>query len=181
MSMNIEEHVPVVKYHGLNTDKAVDLDSTLNVAGATTLQSTLACGAITSTGGLSGTTLTATGLVKVTNPVLQQTITNIDAQNAAPTIAQILGGIVIHTSVTGGGTVTVPTGTAMSAGVSGVAVGSTIKWTYYNDGNQTATITAADGHTLVGGTAAVTTGKHIYITSYCSAANTWVSFLTTLM
>jgi len=174
MTAKLENYLPVVKYNGLNTDKAVALGSTLAVTGA-----------ITATGGVAGavaaTTLSASGLTKTPNPVLQQTVTNIDAQNATPTIAQILGGIVIHTSVTGGGTVTVPTGTAMSTGVSGVAVGSTIKWTYYNDGNQTATITAADGHTLVGGTAAVTTGKHIYITSYCSAANTWVSFLTTLM
>jgi len=69
----------------------------------------------------------------------------------------------------------------MSAGVSGVAVGSTIKWLYYNNGSQTVTITAATGHTLVGGTAAVTTGKHMEITSICTAANTWVSYLQTLM
>ena len=127
------------------------------------------------------TTLTATGLTKTPNPVLQQTITDINAQNATPTIAQILGGVVYHTSVTGAGTATVPTGTLMSGGVSGVAVGSTINWLYYNDGSQTATITAATDHTLVGGTAAVTTGKHMIITSVCTAANTWVSFLTTLM
>lgn len=161
----IESFVPVVRYNGLKTEKAVSLGSTLAVTGA-----------ITATGGLN-----ASGLTKTPNPVLQQTVTVIDAQNGTPTIAQILGGIIRHNSKTGGGTVTVPTGTAMSAGVSGVAVGSTIKWVYYNYGNQTATITAADGHTLVGGTAAVTTGKHIYVTSYCSAANTWVSFLTTLM
>lgn len=161
----IESFVPVVRYNGLKTEKAVSLGSTLAVTGA-----------ITATGGIN-----TSGLTKTPNPVLQQTVTVIDAQNGTPTIAQILGGIIRHNSKTGGGTVTVPTGTAMSAGVSGVAVGSTIKWVYYNYGNQTATITAADGHTLVGGTAAVTTGKHIYVTSYCSAANTWVSFLTTLM
>lgn len=116
------------------------------------------------------------------NPVLNQTITDIDAQNGTPTIAQILGGIVTHNSKTGAGTVTVPTGAAMSAGVSGVAVGTTIKWLYYNRGNQTATITqAASGHTLVGGTAAVTTGKHMEIISVCTAADTWVSYLQTLM
>lgn len=149
--------------------------------GATTFS-----GAVTNTGGVAGgavsaTTLDASGLTKHPNPVLQQTITDIDAQSATPTIAQILGGVIVHTSVTGAGTVTVPIGSAMSAGVSGVAVGSTINWLYYNDGSQTATITAAASHTLVGGTAAVTTGKHMTITSVCTAANIWVSYLTTLM
>lgn len=40
-SINIENYVPVVKQQGLNTDKAADFDSTLNVQGATTLQNTL--------------------------------------------------------------------------------------------------------------------------------------------
>lgn len=150
-------------------------------SGATTLS-----GAVTASGGISGgavsaTTLTATGLTKTPNRVSQNTITDIDAQNATPTIAQILGGVIVHTSVTGAGTATVPTGTLMSGGISGVAVGSTIHWLYYNDGSQTVTITAGTDHTLVGGTAAVTTGKHMEIISVCTAANTWVSYLTTLM
>jgi len=173
-SIYIEDYIPVIKWEGLNTAKAVSLGSTLAVTGA-----------ITATGGVAGavaaTTLSASGLTKTPNPVLQQTITDIDAQNATPTIAQILGGIVTHNSKTGAGTCTVPTGALMSAGVSGVAVGSTIKWLYYNRGDQTVTITAATGHTLVGGTAAVTTGKHMQIISVCTAANTWVSYLETLM
>lgn len=178
MAVLIEDHLPVVKFNGLNSDKAVAFGSTLSVTGA-----------ITATGGVSGavagavsaTTLSASGLTKVPNPAFQNTITDVDAQNATPTIAQILGGIVTHNSKTGAGTVTVPTGTEMSAGISGVTVGSTIKWLYYNRGNQTATITAATDHTLVGGTAAVTTGKHMEIISVCTAANTWVSYLQTLM
>jgi len=173
-SIYIEDYIPVIKWEGLNTAKAVSLGSTLAVTGA-----------ITATGGVAGavaaTTLSASGLTKTPNPVLQQTITDVDAQNATPTIAQILGGIVTHNSKTGAGTCTVPTGALMSAGVSGVAVGSTIKWFYYNRGDQTVTITAATGHTLVGGTAAVTTGKHMQIISVCTAANTWVSYLETLM
>jgi hypothetical protein len=170
MSILIEEHLPVVKYNGLNTDKAVAFGSTLAVTGA-----------IAGSAGISGTTLTMSGLSKFPNQVNQNTITDIDAQSATPTIAQILGGIVTHNSKTGAGTVTVPIGTAMSAGVSGVAIGSTISWLYYNRGNQTATITADTDHTLVGGTAAVTTGKHMQILSVCTAANTWVSYLETLM
>lgn len=142
---------------------------------------------LSTTGSLSVGTLASTGASVLTgqtttpNTIRLQTITDVDAQNATPTIAQILGGIIRHTSVTGGGTATVPTGALMSAGVSTVAVGATIEWLYYNDGNQTVTITAASGHTLVGGTAAVTTGKWMKVTSVCTAANTWVSFLQTLM
>lgn len=173
----LENYIPVVKFDGLNTNKAVTFGSTLAVTGAITATGGVV-GAVS--GAVSATTFSASGLTKIPNPSFQQTVTDVDAQNATPTIAQIIGGIVTHNSKTGAGTVTVPTGTAMSAGISGVAVGSTVKWLYYNRGNQTATITQATDHTLVGGTAAVTTGKYILITSYCSAANTWVSFLTTL-
>lgn len=128
----------------------------------------------------SVTTLTATGLTKTPNPVITLTNTDIDAQNATPTAAQLLGGMITHTSVTGAGTCTVPIGTAMSSGIAS-ATGSTITWLYYNDGSQTVTITADTGHTLVGGTAAVTTGKHMLVTSRCASAGVWVSFLTTLM
>jgi hypothetical protein len=171
--------LPVVKYNGLNTDKAVAFGSTLAVTGAITATGGVV-GAV-SGGAVSATTLDASGLTKTPNPVFQQTITDVDAQNATPTIAQILGGIVTHNSKTGAGTCTVPTGTLMSGGVSGVAVGSTIKWMYYNRGNQTVTITPATDHTLVGGTAAVTTGKWMMITSVCTATKTWVSYLQTLM
>jgi hypothetical protein len=54
MSLNIEEYVEVVKLHGLNTDKAVDIDSTLNVEGAVTFQSTLVVtGGINASGGFA--------------------------------------------------------------------------------------------------------------------------------
>jgi len=159
MSQKLEDFIPVVKYNGVNTDEDVVLGGAMSVTGV----------------------ITATGSTITPNPVLNQTITDINAQSATPTIAQIRGGVIIHTSMTGAGTATVPTGTAMSAGITGVAVGSTVKWLYYNDGDQTVTITAATGHTLVGGTAAVTTTKHMSMTSVCTAANTWVTYLETLM
>lgn len=145
--------------------------------GATTLSGTNTLSGATTISG----TLSTTGLTKTSNPVFTLTNTDIDAQNGTPTIAQLLGGQITHTSVTGAGTLTVPTGTNMSGGISGVAVGSAFNWLYYNDGTQTVTITDASGHTLVGGTAAVTTGKHMTVTSVCTGTNTWVSYLTTLM
>lgn len=42
MTQLIEDFIPVIKYHGLNTDKAVAFGSTLAVTGAATLASTLA-------------------------------------------------------------------------------------------------------------------------------------------
>jgi hypothetical protein len=55
MAIKIEDHLPVVKYNGLNTDKAVALGSTLSVTGSVTMDSTLAVtGAVTSTGAVSG-------------------------------------------------------------------------------------------------------------------------------
>ncbi len=41
MTIYIEDHLPVVKYQGLNTQKAVTFESTLNVTGAVVLATTL--------------------------------------------------------------------------------------------------------------------------------------------
>jgi hypothetical protein len=174
MTRKIENYINLVKQDGFNTDKNATFGGTVAITGA-----------LTATGGVAGsvsaTTLDVSGLTKTSAIVNQNTVVVIDAQNGTPTIAELLRGIVTHNSKTGAGTLTVPTGTLMSGGISGVAIGTTLRWVYYNYGNQTVTVTANTDHTLVGGTAAVTTGKHIYVTSYCSAANTWVSFLTTLM
>jgi len=48
MARNIEAYVPVVRLHGLNTNKAVTFGSTLSVAGETTLT-----GAVTVTGAVA--------------------------------------------------------------------------------------------------------------------------------
>lgn len=125
--------------------------------------------------------LVASTTATIVNPINKYTIVLIDAQNGTPTAAELIRGFVTHNSKTGAGTLTVPTGTAMSAAISGVAIGSSFKWVYYNYGDQTVTITAAADHTLVGGTAAVTTTKHMECISVCTAANTWKTFLTTLM
>lgn len=172
MNINLSDYDPAVKY-GADIDAKMDMSVVDDIA---VTDDASVGGDLAITG-----SSTLTGQLFSTNPVLKQTITDVDAQNATPTIAQILGGIIRHTSVTGAGTATVPTGTLMSGGVTGVAVGTTIKWLYYNDGNQTVTITDATGHTLVGGTAAVTTGKWMQITSVNTGSNTWISFLQTLM
>jgi len=171
MSIKIEDHLPVVQFNGLNTDKAVTMGSTLAVTGAITAGAGLAV-----TGALS-----ATDSFTAPQPIQKLTITTIDAQNGTLTAAALLGGIVKHNSKTGAGTITFDTGALLSATL-GSVVGTTIRCLYYNYGNQTATLTtAASGTTIIGGTAAVTTGKHSEIIAVCTAADTWDIYLQTLM
>lgn len=59
MTILLEDHLPVIKFHGFNTDKAVVLGSTMSVAGAVTLASTLnVTGATTFTVAPTGPTTT---------------------------------------------------------------------------------------------------------------------------
>jgi|6_EtaG_2_1085325.scaffolds.fasta_scaffold00138_5 hypothetical protein len=160
-----------VKVDTLTATDDVNITDNLTVTGLVTVGETLDVTGVS----------TLTGQLYATNVVKQQTITNFDTQSPTLTIASMLGGIAQHTSTTGAGVATLDTGTAMSSGVAGVAVGSTIEWIYYNDGDQTSTITAAAGHTIVGGVAAVTTGKWMKVTSVNTATNTWVSYLQVLM
>jgi hypothetical protein len=124
-----------------------------------------------STGGLSiGRTTAYTVFGGVVN-------TTVATQNAAPTAAQLLGGLITHTSVTGAGTFTVPTGTNMSSAITGVTTGDGFWTVYANVGNQTVTITAASGNTLTG-TVAVPSGKNAQIFNVCTGTNTWISNIT---
>ena len=80
------------------------------------------------------------------------TITDVNAQNNTLTIAQIVGGIVVHTSTGSPGTVTVDTGVAIIAGSGGKGelkkIGDTMRCFYINDGNQTLTLAVATGLTI---------------------------------
>ena len=103
--------------------------------------------------------------------------TSIATQNATPTAAQLLGGLITHASTIGPGTFQLPTGTQMSSAISGVAVGDS-QWTCYaNTGNQTVTITAGVGFTITG-TAAVPTLKNAQIYCVCTGTNTWIGNIT---
>jgi hypothetical protein len=103
--------------------------------------------------------------------------TTIATQNATPTAAQLLGGLITHASTTGSGTLQLPTGTQMSTAISGVATGDSQWVVYANTGNQTVTITAGVGFTITG-TAAVPTLKNAQIFCVCTGANTWVGNIT---
>lgn len=80
------------------------------------------------------------------------TATDVDAQNNTLTIAQIVAGIVVHTSVTGGGTVTTDTAANIIAGSGGVALrrdNQCLTVWYINDGSQTLTFAGGDSVTVV--------------------------------
>lgn len=78
--------------------------------------------------------------------------TDVDATDNTLTVAQIVGGIVVHTSVTGGGTVTTDTAAHIIAGSSGKgalnANGQSIICYYINDGNQTLTLAGGTDVTI---------------------------------
>lgn len=100
-----------------------------------------------------GITITAGGLLVTAGRIREvMTPTDVDAQNNTLTVAQIVDGIVVHTSVTAAGTVTTDTATAIVAGASGVgaltANGQTIKCYYVNDGTQVLTFAGGTGVTV---------------------------------
>lgn len=130
-----------------------------------------------------GGTLTAAGQVTLsrtakTVPIIANTITDYDAQAATATIAALLGGIVTQNSKTGASTITTPTGTEISAGITGVATGDSFTVTYYNRGNQTSTITAGASGVTILGTAAVPTLKTAIMKFICTGANAWSVYVT---
>ena len=76
------------------------------------------------------------------------TVVDDDSRNMTLAAADILAGINIHTSVTGGGTVTVDTAANIIAGVPLEKDNECITSYYINDGNQTATFAVASGTTI---------------------------------
>lgn len=68
------------------------------------------------------------------------TRTDVDAQNLTLAAAAIAGGIIVHTSVTGGGTATFDTAANIIAAIPALAtLGNAYDFKYYNDGDQTVT------------------------------------------
>ena len=76
------------------------------------------------------------------------TVTDDDSRNMTLAAEDIKGGINVHTSVTGGGTVTADTAANIIAKVPLTEDGQCIVSYYVNDGNQTATFAVATGTTI---------------------------------
>ena len=77
------------------------------------------------------------------------TITNVDATDNTLTAAQIKAGIVVHTSATGGGTVTMDTAANIIAGVPLTEDNQCVKVYYINDGDRDITFAQDDGNTCL--------------------------------
>ena len=186
---------------GLNgsTNPSFNVDSStatqaagLNVVGAvaagTVALASISSGAAASislNGKGAGQTLignTSTGLVSIGRGatkgiIFSGTVTDYDLQAATVTIAGLLGGIVTQNSKTGASTITTPTGTEISAGISGVTVGDIFYVTYSNRGNQTSTITAGASGVTLAGTVAVPTLKTAWLTFICTGSNAWTCYI----
>lgn len=74
---------------------------------------------------------------------------DVDSQNATLPAATLASGFLVHTSVTGGGTLTVDTGANLDAAFPEWQVGETMECYYLNDGNQTVTLTGDTGTTAL--------------------------------
>lgn len=96
----LENYIPVVKYYGLNTDKAAVLGSTLSVAGAVTMASTLA---------VTGAT---TFTVAPTGPVTRSVSINALVGATVVLTAADSGGVFINRSTSGTPSWTLPTAAA---------------------------------------------------------------------
>lgn len=89
----------------------------------------------------------ATLTLSTIGPGQEVTRVDVDAQNATLPAATLLAGFLVHTSVTGGGTLTVDTGANLESAFPEWQVGEVYSCFYLNDGNQTVTLTGASGAT----------------------------------
>jgi hypothetical protein len=80
------------------------------------------------------------------------TVTDNDAQNNTLTVAELVGGITVHTSVTGAGTITTDTAANIIAGSNGSGKlaenNQCYEHWYVNDGGQTLTFSGGTGVTI---------------------------------
>ena len=76
------------------------------------------------------------------------TPTDIDTQNGTLTAAALAGGIIVHTSVTGAGTLTFDTAANIIAAFPGMAIGEVASCYLINDGAFTDTLAADGGATV---------------------------------
>lgn len=87
---------------------------------------------------------------------------DVDAQNATLPASTLLAGLLVHTSVTGAGTLTVDTGANLDTAFPEWQIGEVYSCFYLNDGTQTVTLTGDTGTTrLSAQTIATLQGRRI--------------------
>lgn len=98
---------------------------------------------------------------------------DVDAQNATLLAATLASGLLVHTSTTGGGTLTVDTAANLDAAFPEWQIGETMECHYVNDGDQTVTLTGDTGTTRVSAqTIATLQGRRIIFLK--TAASTYI-------
>lgn len=140
--------VEVAEFHsteGLDV-KVGGITATTGGVTATAGGITATAGGITATAG--GVTVVAGGLLVTAGRIREvMTPVDVDTQNHTLTAANIFAGIVVHTSTTGGGTIT--TDTAVNIVAAGLtANGQCILCYFINDGDQTDTFAGGEGVTI---------------------------------
>lgn len=93
----------------------------------------------------TGTPIATIGSVRLHDYL---TVTDINGQHGTLTAAIIAGGILVHTSASGAGNLTLDTAANIIAAFPGISTGDTIKCYVINDGSQTLTVVAATGTTI---------------------------------
>lgn len=102
-----------------------------------------------------------------------RTRVDVDSTNATLPAATLLSGLLVHTSVTGAGTLTVDTAANLDTAFPEWPIGTTMDCHYVNDGDQTVTLTGATGVTRVSAqTIATLQGRRIVFLK--TAASTYI-------
>ena len=102
-------------------------------------------------------------------------LTRVDAdeQNTILTAARLASGLLVHTSVTGAGTLTTDSATNLDAAFPEWQIGESMECHYQNDGTQTVTLTGDTGVTVVSAqTIATLQGRLIMFLK--TGANTYI-------
>jgi len=98
---------------------------------------------------------------------------DVDAQNADLLAATVASGLLVHTSVTGAGTVTLDTATNLDAAFPDWAIGETMRCHYVNDGTQTVTLTGNTGVTRLSAQTIATLQGRLFVVLK-TAASTYI-------
>ena len=108
-------------------------------------------------------------------PVQGVTRVDVNSTNATLPAATLLAGFLVHTSATGGGTLTVDTGSNLDTAFPEWQIGEVMSCFYLNDGDQTVTLTGDTGTTaLAAQTIATLQGRMIrFLKTAASAYSVW--------
>lgn len=108
----------------------------------------------------------------------RRSVSDIDAQNGTLTAARVATGIIVHTSVTGAGTLTFDTGANYDTQFPDCQVGDVIEFDLFNDGNQTVTLAADAGPTITlwGATQTLATFESAHVILLKTAAGAYTAY-----